>query len=73
MIWASSLWPDLWKTSSGCARHCAVSFPGPDLGFKEFAAADAAIKTLAPHDADFDFGHIQPTCMAWSVVKLKAS
>jgi hypothetical protein len=46
------------------AAFGATMLPGLDLSFKPAAAIDAAVETLAPHDADFDFDHIQPTRMA---------
>ena len=45
------------------AGSVALPSPGSNLADERLAVTDAAVKTLSPQNADFDFDHVQPTGM----------
>ena len=51
----------------------ATTLPGGDLGLETLALGDAAVQALGAENADFDFDHVQPTCMLGREVKLQAA
>jgi hypothetical protein len=58
-----------WPVRQHGAAHLAslraeAASPCIDLGYEKLAFADEAIQTLTAQHADFDFHHVEPTCMS---------
>src|SRR3972149_6469471 len=51
----------------------AALLPGVDLGIERGTIRQAPVKALTIKDADFDFGHVEPTGMLRGVVEYDAA
>src|SRR6266545_2736717 len=56
---------------NGRSLSIAAFFISGDLSFERFQIRQTAIQTLTLKDAQFDFGHIEPTAMLRSVMELQ--
>ena len=54
------------------AGEVAVGFPKRQLGLQGIHVSNSSVEALAGHDAQFDFGDVEPASMLWRVMDFEA-